>query len=55
MEKFLNDYVQMIAEAKELKLNQSQIQSIVNSLQKNESLWDIFDNYVNNAIAKEVD
>lgn len=55
MEEFLNDYVQMIAETRELKLNQSQMQSIVNSLQEEESLWDIFDSYVNDAIDEEVD
>lgn len=54
MEEFLNDYVQMIAEARELKLNNPQLQSIVNRLQENESLWDIFDSYVNDTIDEEV-
>lgn len=54
MEEFLNNYVQMIAEARELKLNNPQLQSIVNSLQEDESLWDIFDSYVNDAIDEEV-
>ena len=55
MEELLNDYVQMIAEARELKLNKPQLQSIVNSLQEDESLWDIFDSYINDAIDEEVD
>lgn len=54
MEEFLKDYVQMIAEAREIELNDSQLQVIVNSLREDESLWDIFDSYVNDEIDKEV-
>lgn len=54
MKEFLNDYVQMIAESMEIRLSQSQMESIVNSLQENESLWDMFDSHVNYAIAKEM-
>ena len=55
MEKFLKDYVQMIAEASELELNNSQIKRIVNNLRENEELWDMFDSYVNDEIDEEVD
>ena len=54
MEKFLKDYVQMIAEASELELNNSQIKRIVNNLRENEELWDMFDSYVNDEIDEEV-
>ena len=54
MEEFLTNYVQMIAEARELELNNSQIKRIVNSLRDDESLWDMFDSYVNDEIDMEV-
>ena len=54
MEEFLKDYVQMIAEAREVKLNSSQLQAIVNSLRAGEELWDTFDSFVNDEIDKEV-
>ena len=54
MEEFLTDYVEMIAEARELELNNSQIKRIVNNLRDDESLWDIFDSYVNDEIDEEV-
>jgi hypothetical protein len=54
MEEFLKDYVKAMAEARERSLNNAQLQSIVNSLQDEESLWDIFDSYVNDAIDEEV-
>lgn len=54
MEKFLEDYVQMMAEVREKNLNNSQLQSIVNRIQSDETLWDIFDSYVNDAIDEEV-
>lgn len=55
MEEFLTDYVQMMAEAQDIELNRSQIKRIVNSLRDDESLWDMFDSYVNDAIDEEVD
>lgn len=54
MEEFLKDYVKTMVEARERNLNNAQLQSIVNSLQDEESLWDIFDSYVNDAIDEEV-
>ena len=54
MEEFLNDYVQMIEKKKKKNLNNSQLQSIVNRIQSDETLWDIFDSYVNDAIDEEV-
>ena len=54
MEEFLKDYVQMIAEAREVELNSSQLQVIVNSLRADEELWDTFDSFVNDKIDKEV-
>lgn len=54
MEEFLTDYVEMIAEARELELNSSQIKRIVNNLRDDELLWDMFDSYVNDEIDEEV-
>ena len=54
MEEFLKDYVQMIAEVRGLELNGSQLQTIVNNLRNDDSLWDIFDDYVNDEIDEEV-
>lgn len=54
MKEFLTDYVQMIAEARDIELNDSQLQVIVNNLREDESLWDMFDSYVNDEIDKEV-
>lgn len=54
MEEFLEDYVQMIAEAQELELNPQQVASIVNNLRNDDSLWDTFDSYVRDEIESEV-
>lgn len=54
MEEFLKDYVQMIAEVRELELNNPQLQRIVNCLRADEELWDTFDSFVNDEIDKEV-
>lgn len=54
MKEFLKDYVQMTAEVRGLELNESQLQTIVNNLRENDSLWDIFDSYVNDEIDEEV-
>ena len=54
MKEFLKDYVQMIAEVRNTKLNKSQLQTIVNNLREDDSLWDIFDSYVNDKIDEEV-
>lgn len=47
MEEFLKDYVQMMAEARELKLNNPQLQSIVNNLMECEVIWDVLDEHIN--------
>ena len=54
MEEFLKDYVQMIAEVRGLKLNGLQLQTIVNNLRNDDSLWDTFDSYINDEIDEEV-
>ena len=54
MEEFLKDYVQMIAEARNIELNGLELQRIVNNLRENEELWDMFDSYVNDEIDEEV-
>ena len=54
MEEFLKDYVQMIAEARDIELNELELQRIVNSIRDDESLWDMFDSYVNDEIDEEV-
>ena len=48
MEKFLNDYVQMMAEAQEIELDESTLQSIVNNLMESEVIWDVLDEHINN-------
>ena len=47
MEEFLNDYVQMMAEAQEIELNDSELQTIVNNLMENEVIWDVLDEHIN--------
>lgn len=54
MEEFLNDYVQMIAEAQDIELNNKQLQVIVNRIREDESLWDTFDSYIIDEIENEV-
>ena len=48
MEKFLNDYVQMMAEAQEIELDESTLQTIVNNLMESEVIWDVLDGHINN-------
>lgn len=48
MEEFLNDYVQMMAEAQEIELNDLELQTIVNNLMENEVIWDVLDEHINN-------
>ena len=47
MEEFLTDYIQMIAEAQEIKLDESTLQEIVNSIAENEVVWDVLDEHIN--------
>lgn len=49
MEEFLTDYVQMMAEAKELELNTQQVKQIVNRLEHEDAIWDTVDFYVHQA------
>lgn len=50
METFLKDYVEMIAEVKEIKLTETQLNTIVNNLMETEEIWDTLDYYVNEEI-----
>lgn len=50
MEDFLKDYVEMMADARDMELTPDQIQDIVNSLQEDEDLWDMFDGFVNDQL-----
>ena len=52
MKEFLKDYVEMIAESREVTLTEAQVSQIVNSLQDDESLWDMFDCYVDDEITR---
>lgn len=47
MENFLNDYVQMIAETREIEISDDQLQKIVNNLMDSEVIWDVLDEHVN--------
>ena len=47
MEEFLNGYVQMMAEAQEIELDESTLQEIVNNLMENEVIWDVLDEHIN--------
>ncbi len=50
MEEFLKDYVKMYAEAKGVTLTRKQIKEIVTNLECNETLWDVFDEHINQEI-----
>ena len=47
MEEFLTDYIQMMAEAQEIKLDELTLQEIVNSIAANETVWDVLDEHIN--------
>ena len=47
MEKFLKDYVKMMAEEKAAKLSKDEIKTIVNNLMDEDEIWDVLDSYVN--------
>ena len=47
MEEFLTDYIQMIAEAQDIELDESTLQEIVNSIAANEVVWDVLDEHIN--------
>lgn len=50
MEEFLTDYVKMLAENREVNLNDAQVAAIVNSLQSTDEIWDTLDMYANQEI-----
>lgn len=54
MEEFLKDYVEMMADANEIELNKTQMQSIVNNLRQEDEIWDILDSYVTEEIARAI-
>ena len=47
MEEFLTDYIQMMAEAQDIELDESMLQEIVNSIAANEVVWDVLDEHIN--------
>ncbi len=47
MEDFLNDYIQMMAEAQDIELDESTLQEIVNSIAANETVWEVLDEHIN--------
>lgn len=52
MDKFLTDYIQMIADARGLELNQQQVETLVNRMEAEEALWDTVDFYIHEAFDK---
>lgn len=54
MKEFLENYVQMMADANEIKLNKDQMQTIVNNLHQEDEIWDVLDSYVMEEIARAV-
>ena len=54
MKEFLENYVQMMADANEIKLNKEQMQTIVNNLHQEDEIWDVLDSYVMEEIARAV-
>ena len=46
MKEFLENYVQMMADANEIKLNKDQMQTIVNNLHHEDEIWEVLDSYV---------
>ena len=46
MEKFLTDYVKMLAEVRETKLTKDQFKKLIRYLMDADDMWDEFDNYI---------
>lgn len=46
MEKFLKNYVKMMANSREQELSRDSLQEIVNDLMDNDELWDTFDSFI---------
>lgn len=55
MEEFLTDYIQMIAESRELELNPQQVATLVNRMAAEEALWDTVDFYIHEAFDKLIE
>ena len=47
MKEFLTDYIQRMAEAQEIELDESTLQEIVNSIAEHEVVWDVLDEHNN--------
>ena len=47
MEEFLTGYIQTMAEAQDIALDESTLQEIVNSIAANEVVWDVLDEHIN--------
>lgn len=50
----LTDYVQMIAENKDIKLNKTQIEKIAYAILENEVVWEVIDEHIIQEIEQEV-
>jgi len=50
MDKFLKDYIKMIAEVRGITLTQKQLRQIVNSIECNEVVWEVMDEHINDEI-----
>lgn len=53
MEEFLTNYVKMVAESKEIELNEQKISEIVERLMNNDEMWDTFDSFVYEELEEE--
>lgn len=54
MKEFIKTYVNSMLEMNNLKLSDSKIDNIVNSLQDDDELWDYVDSIVSETIAREI-
>jgi hypothetical protein len=52
MERFLKDYVDMMADANDIKLTKKQLENIVNNLMNDDYLWETVDDAVCEEIAR---
>lgn len=50
MENFLLNYVENLAEAKEIELTKDQLCEVVNNLMDNDELWDTFDSFIHDEL-----
>lgn len=49
MDEFLRDYVQMMADAKEIELSEEEIENMVERLKCEDAIWDTVDFYIHQA------